>query len=107
MPRQMTATRMSKKISTAKCQLSYRNASRNITIIIKDVDGKIGIDNRDYKEITGQHTLGEVSYSGERFTDQCILSRVVVRGSVVQHKKKYKRQLGYRLTCQQRTRWIT
>ena len=67
---------------------------QNITIMMGDFSAKIGWDNRGC-EIMGQRGLGEIGDNGERFANQVI-------GGIVFHQK---RQLGYHLTCQQRTRY--
>ena len=67
---------------------------RNITIMMGDFNAKIGSYNRGYEEIPRQHRLGEMNDNGESFTDLCALSNLHI----------HTRQLGYLLTCQQRTK---
>ena len=62
----------------------------NITIMMGDFNAKIGSNNRGYEEIKGQHGLREMNDNGERFTDLCALSNLVIEGSVFQHKRIYK-----------------
>ena len=73
---------------------------RNITIMMRDFNAKTGSDNRGYEEIMGQHKLWEINDNGERFADLCTLNHLVILPAL----KGDTTQLGYCLTCQQRTR---
>ena len=58
-----------------------------------DFNAKTGSENRGYEEVMGQHKLGEMNNSRERFTDLYALSNLVVGGSVFQHKMIHKATL--------------
>ncbi|KAK7095834.1 hypothetical protein V1264_005198 [Littorina saxatilis] len=64
--------------------------SRNITIVMGDLNAKIGSDNRGYEEIMGQQGLGEMNDNGERLADFCATNNLVIGGSLFQHKRIHK-----------------
>ncbi|KAK7110430.1 hypothetical protein V1264_014307 [Littorina saxatilis] len=64
--------------------------SRNITIVMGDLNAKIGSDNRGYEEIMGQQGLGEMNDNGERLADLCATNNLVIGGSLFQHKRIHK-----------------
>ena len=45
---------------------------------------------RGYKEVMGQHALGEMNENGERFADLCGLNDFVIGGSIFAHKRIHK-----------------
>ena len=45
---------------------------------------------RGYKEVMGQHALGEMNENGERFADLCGLNDLVTGGSIFAHKRRHK-----------------
>ncbi|KAK7097079.1 hypothetical protein V1264_004109 [Littorina saxatilis] len=64
--------------------------SRNIIIVMGDLNAKIGSDNRGYEEIMGQQGLGEMNDNGERLADLCATNNLVIGGSLFQHKRIHK-----------------
>ena len=63
---------------------------RDITILMGDLNAKIGKDNRGYERIMGQHGLGEMNENGERFADLCANNNLVIGGSVFPHRRVHK-----------------
>lgn len=63
---------------------------RDITIMMGDLNAKIGADNTGYEDIMGCHGLGQMNENGERFADLCALNNLVIGGSVYPHKNIHK-----------------
>ena len=63
---------------------------KDITILMGDINAKIGPDNTGYEQVMGIHALGEMNNNGERFVDLCALNSLVIGGSVFPHKKIHK-----------------
>ena len=63
---------------------------KDINILMGDFNAKVGSDNRSYKEVMGQHALGEMNENGERFADLCGLNDLVIGGSIFTHKRMHK-----------------
>ena len=63
---------------------------KDITILMGDINAKIGPDNTGYEHIMGTHALGEMNDNGERFVDLCALSNLVIGGSIFPHKRIHK-----------------
>ena len=61
-----------------------------LTITMGNFNAKTGCDNRGYEEIMGHHGIGETNDNGDRFADVCVLSNLVIGGSVSQHKMIHK-----------------
>ena len=67
-----------------------RFPSRDITMLIGDLNAKIGDDNTGYEEVMGREGLGEMSDNGERFVDLCAANSLVIGGSIFPHRKIHK-----------------
>ena len=67
-----------------------RGGSKDITILIGDVNAKIGMDNMGYEDIMETHGLGQMNENGERFADQCALHQLVIGGSIFPYKRIHK-----------------
>lgn len=63
---------------------------KDITILMGDVNAKIGPDNTGYEPVMGTHALGEMNDNGERFADLCALNNLVIGGSIFPHKRIHK-----------------
>ena len=74
-------------------------ARQNITIMLGDLNAKIGSDNRCCAEIMGQQGLGEMNNNGERFTDLCFGQSGCWRKCLPVQKDAQSN-----LACQQKTR---
>lgn len=65
-------------------------SGREVTILMGDLNAKIGSDNKGYEEVLGKHGLGKMEENGERFSDLCAFNNLVVGGSVFPHKRIHK-----------------
>ena len=63
---------------------------KDITILMGDLNAKIGCDNRGFEEIMGKHAIGEMNDNGERFANLCGLNNLVIGGSIFPHKRIHK-----------------
>ena len=63
---------------------------KDITILIGDLNAKIGPDNTGYEQVMGTHALGEMNENGEIFADLCALNNLVIGGSIFPHKRIHK-----------------
>ena len=63
---------------------------KDINILMGDLNAKVGLDNRGYEEVMGQHALGEMNENGEKFADLCALNNLVIGGSIFAHKRIHK-----------------
>ena len=66
---------------------------KDITILMGDLNAKIGSDNTGYEHIMGIHAPGIMNENGERFADLCALNSMVIGGSIFQHKTIHKKNL--------------
>ena len=69
-----------------------RRGAKDITILMRDFNAKIGMDNTGYKDIMGTHGLGQsqMNENGECFADLCALNQLVIGGSIFPHKRIHK-----------------
>ncbi len=67
-----------------------RQPERNITILMGDLNAKIGSENTGYEEVMGQQGLGEMNDNGERFANLCATSNLVIGGSIFPHRRIHK-----------------
>ncbi|KAK7110325.1 hypothetical protein V1264_014219 [Littorina saxatilis] len=63
---------------------------KDVTILMGDVNAKIGSDNTGYERVMGTHALGVMNENGERFADLCALNSLVIGGSIFPHKRIHK-----------------
>ncbi|VDP23985.1 unnamed protein product [Schistosoma margrebowiei] len=59
---------------------------KDLTILMGDLNTKVGIDNTGYEDIMGQHELGEKNGNGERFANLCAFNKLVMGGTIFPHK---------------------
>ena len=64
--------------------------SRDINMMIGDLNAKIGDDNTGYEEVMGREGLGEMNDNGERFADLCAANSLIIGGSIFPHKRIHK-----------------
>ena len=70
--------------------LGNNRPQRELTILMGDMNAKIGSCNIGYEHVTGTHGLGDMNNNGERFTDLCAEHELVIGGSVFSHKRIHK-----------------
>ncbi|CAH8462687.1 unnamed protein product [Schistosoma guineensis] len=63
---------------------------KNLTILMGDLNAKVGIDNTGYEDIMGRHGLGERNENGERFANLCAFNKLVIGGTIFPHKRIHK-----------------
>ena len=63
---------------------------KDVTILMRDFNAKIGSNNRGYEEVMGTHGIGEMNENGEMFADLCSFNRLIIGGSVFPHKRIHK-----------------
>ncbi|XP_061164542.1 uncharacterized protein LOC133173578 [Saccostrea echinata] len=63
---------------------------RDVTIMMGDLNAKIGNDNTGYGEIMGKHGLGQMNENGERLANFCASNKQVIGGTLFQHKRIHK-----------------
>ncbi|VDP70098.1 unnamed protein product [Schistosoma curassoni] len=59
---------------------------KDSTILMGDLNAKVGIDNTGYKDIMGGHGLGERNVNGERFANLCAFNKLVMGRTIFPHK---------------------
>nr|KAG5693036.1 hypothetical protein BaRGS_005660 [Batillaria attramentaria] len=64
--------------------------AKDMTILMGDVNAKIGSDNTGYEDTMGTHGLGQMNENAERFADFCALNQLVIGGSIFPHKRIHK-----------------
>ncbi|VDP44391.1 unnamed protein product [Schistosoma curassoni] len=63
---------------------------KHFTILMGDLNTKVGIDNTGYEDIMGRHGLGKRNGNGERFANLCALNKLVIGGTIFPHKRIHK-----------------
>jgi exonuclease III len=72
-------------------QETLDGCSRNdITIIMGDLNAKVGSDNSGYERTMGVHGLGMQNGNGERSCEFCQLNGLVITGTLFPHKNVHK-----------------
>ena len=67
-----------------------RRGAKDITILMRDFNAKIGMDNKGYEDNMRTHGLGQMNENGERFAGLCALNQLVIGGSIFPHKRIHK-----------------
>ena len=71
-------------------QSAYNNRkARDLTMVIGDLNAKVGSDNRNWEASMGTHG-GVINENGEMFCDSCVSNGLVIRGTLFLHKKSHK-----------------
>ena len=70
--------------------LGSNRPQRELTILMGDINAKIGNCNTGYEEVMGTHGLGDMNNNRERFADLCAEHELVIGGSVFPHKRIHK-----------------
>ncbi|VDP44376.1 unnamed protein product [Schistosoma margrebowiei] len=63
---------------------------KDLTILMGDLNAKVGIDNTGYEDIMGRHGLGERNENGERFANLCAFNKLVIGGTIFPRKRIHK-----------------
>ena len=88
-----------------------KRKARDLTMVIGDLNAKVGLDNRNWEASMGTQGDGVINENGEIFCDFCASSGLVIEGT---HKKSHTRNpislRGDPLTGSLRTRstmWLS
>ncbi|VDP71496.1 unnamed protein product [Schistosoma curassoni] len=63
---------------------------KDLTILVEDLNAKVGIDNTGYEDIMGRHGLGERNENGERFSNLCAFNKLLIGGTIFPNKRTNK-----------------
>ncbi|VDP34387.1 unnamed protein product [Schistosoma margrebowiei] len=64
--------------------------TKDLTILMGDLNDKAGTKNTGYEDIMGRHGLGERNENGERFANLCAFNKLVIGGTIFPHKRIHK-----------------
>ncbi|VDP37359.1 unnamed protein product [Schistosoma margrebowiei] len=62
----------------------------DLTILMGDLNVKVGMDNTGYEDIMERHGLGERNENGERFANICTFNKLIISGKIFRHKRIHK-----------------
>ena len=70
----------------------YRDShiEKNVTMLLGDLNAKVGQDNDNTERIMGKHGLGTMNDNGERLISFCMEHDLVIGGTLFPHKKIHK-----------------
>ncbi|VDP26957.1 unnamed protein product [Schistosoma margrebowiei] len=63
---------------------------KDLSILMGDLNAKVGIDNTGYEDIMGRHGLGERNENGERFANLCASNKLVNGGTIFPYNRIHK-----------------
>ncbi|VDO48353.1 unnamed protein product [Schistosoma margrebowiei] len=63
---------------------------KDLTILMGDLNAKVGKENTGYEDIMGRHELGETNENGERFANLCAFNKLVIGGTIFPHERIHK-----------------
>ena len=67
-----------------------KRKARDLTMVIGDLNAKVGSDNRNWEASMRTHGDGVVNENGEMFCDFCASNLLVIGGTLFPHKKSHK-----------------
>ena len=67
-----------------------KKKARDLSMVIGDLNAKVGSDNRNWEASMGTHGEGVINESGEMFSDFCASNGLVIGGTLFPHKKSHK-----------------
>ncbi|CAH1268867.1 Hypp4012 [Branchiostoma lanceolatum] len=67
-----------------------KGRNKDITLLMGDLNAKIGSDITGHEGVMGTHGLGRMNENAEGFTDLCSLNQLVIGGSIFMHKRIHK-----------------
>ncbi|VDP48645.1 unnamed protein product [Schistosoma margrebowiei] len=65
-------------------------STKDLTILMRNFNAKVGTDNTGYEDIMGRHGLGERNENGERFANLCAFNKLVISGTIFPHERNHK-----------------
>jgi len=63
---------------------------KDMTILMGDLNAKIGSDNSGYEEVMGRQELGRMNTNGEMLADLCAFNNMIIGGSMFPHRRIHK-----------------
>nr|XP_049588581.1 craniofacial development protein 2 [Syngnathus scovelli] len=63
---------------------------KDLTLLMGDMNAKVGNNNNGYELAMGRHGLGTMNENGERFSDICADTNLVIGGTIFPHKHIHK-----------------
>ncbi|VDO56709.1 unnamed protein product [Schistosoma margrebowiei] len=60
---------------------------KDLTILMGDLNAKVGIDNTGYEDIMGRYELRHKKENGERFANLSAFNKLVIGGTIFPHKR--------------------
>ncbi|VDO58781.1 unnamed protein product [Schistosoma margrebowiei] len=64
--------------------------TKDLTILMGDLNAKVGTVDTGYEDIMGRQGLGERNENGERFANLCAFNKLVIGGTKFLHKRIHK-----------------
>ncbi|VDO84139.1 unnamed protein product [Schistosoma margrebowiei] len=64
-----------------------KGPTKNLTILMRDFNAKVGTDNTGYEDIIRRQGLGERNKNGERFANLCAFNKLVIGGTIFPYKR--------------------
>ena len=64
-------------------------STKDITIVMGDMNAKVGNDNTGFEEVMGKNGIGTMNENGELFASFCALNNLVIGGTIFPHKQAH------------------
>ncbi|VDP28983.1 unnamed protein product [Schistosoma mattheei] len=64
--------------------------TKDLNILMEDLNAKVGMDKTGYEDIMGRRELGERNENGERFANICAFNKPVIGRTIFPHKRIHK-----------------
>jgi endonuclease/exonuclease/phosphatase family metal-dependent hydrolase len=62
----------------------------DVLLLIGDLNARVGAENKNHEKVMGRQAVGKMNNNGERFVTLCEENKMVVGGSIFQHKNIHK-----------------
>ncbi|VDP76983.1 unnamed protein product [Schistosoma mattheei] len=67
-----------------------KDPTKGFTILVGDLNAKVGMDNTRYEDIMERQASGERDKNDERFANLCAFDKLVIGGTIFPHKRIHK-----------------
>ncbi|XP_078617289.1 uncharacterized protein LOC144885281 [Branchiostoma floridae x Branchiostoma japonicum] len=67
-----------------------KRKKRDITILMGDMNAKVGSANSGNEGVMGKHGVGTMNHNGELFVDFCSVNDMIIGGTLFPHKESHK-----------------
>ncbi|VDO98133.1 unnamed protein product [Schistosoma margrebowiei] len=64
--------------------------AEDLTVLMGNLNAKVGTDNTEYEDIMQRHGLGERNENGERFANLFAFNKLVIGGTIFPYKRIHK-----------------